>query len=113
MVFRRLVLTQRQRQPLKKQGKIEQFQIHLVCSLQWLPSLDKYSILSSNASAHHDSSWGGQAKSAGACNGQHCYTDLKGEGEHKLCLVILAGLRGKKYGGLDIQIKKQCELPAK
>lgn len=63
-----------------------------MCSLQWFPSLDEYSILSSNTCAHHNSCWGGQTKGAGACNGQHCYTNLKGEGEHKLYLVILAGL---------------------
>lgn len=76
-----------------------------MCGLQWLPSLDKYSILSSNACAHHDSCWGGQTEGTGTCNGQHCYTDLKSEGEYELYLVILAGLCKKEHRGLDIRIK--------
>ena len=102
---RTLILTHKQGHLFWKKLHFK-LKCHLVCSLQWFSSLDKYTILSSNACAHHDSCWGGQTKGAGARNGQHCYTDLKGKGEHKLCPVILAGLWRKKQHGLDKRLSE-------
>lgn len=66
--------------------------VHLAGCFQWFTAFDKYSILSSNSSPHHDCCRGGQPKSAGASYGQHSNTNLESEGKYKLCPVILLGL---------------------